>query len=173
MKTITRFFIFSIVIMGILMVITSSCGEDSEENPTPLTVAIGDTYAGGIVFYVTESRSERGTTVYHGLCAAPTDQHTQGTYGVHWDEAVSLCNDLSAGGYNDWYLPNKENLKLMYDELYANSYSYGFESGRYWSSTEFDSGSAYQIHFNTVYEGRESTTNKNDGWGFVRAIREF
>lgn len=46
--------------------------------------------------------------------------------------AASLCNDLTVGGYNDWFLPSKDEL----DKLYTNKVAIGgFTDDNYWSSS--------------------------------------
>lgn len=54
-----------------------------------------------------------------------------------WDQAMSACNGLSYGGYDDWYLPNKEELNAMYQKKSSIG---GFSNAEYWSSTELSSG---------------------------------
>ena len=116
--------------------VTSTCG-----------LSIGDTYQGGIIFYLDASGC-------HGLIAAPGDQSTgirwyAGTFGLTQAKgdgiyagkantsiiiaaqvaigddgdnyAARLCNELiiSEGGtaYGDWYLPSKYELNLMYENI--------------------------------------------------------
>ncbi len=116
--------------------VTSTCG-----------LSIGDTYQGGIIFYLDASGC-------HGLIAAPGDQSTgirwyAGTFGFTQAKgdgiyagkantsiiiaaqvaigddgdnyAARLCNELiiSEGGtaYGDWYLPSKYELNLMYENI--------------------------------------------------------
>jgi len=46
--------------------------------------------------------------------------------------AASLCNDLTVGGYNDWFLPSKDEL----DKLHTNKVAIGgFTDDNYWSSS--------------------------------------
>ena len=47
-------------------------------------------------------------------------------------QAISACNGLSYGGYDDWYLPNKEELNAMYQKKLSIG---GFYDTYYWSST--------------------------------------
>ena len=47
-------------------------------------------------------------------------------------QAISACNGLSYGGYDDWYLPNAEELNAMYQKKLSIG---GFYDTYYWSST--------------------------------------
>ena len=80
------------------LVLFSNCGEDSDD---PLAdVAIGDTYQGGIIFYILEE----GDNGYiegevHGLIAAKEDQIT--TAGAEWGTAGSAewgCYETEVSG---------------------------------------------------------------------------
>jgi hypothetical protein len=55
-----------------------------------------------------------------------------------WGEdnyAAKICYDLTINGYNDWALPSKDELSLMFTVL-AKVDEGGFEADTYWSSTE-------------------------------------
>ncbi len=162
---------------------------------SPCGLAIGQTYQGGIIFYL-------DPTGCHGLISAPTDQSN----GIQWyngsftnttafascvgcgdgntsmivynqeagSYAAKLCFDLSLGGYSDWYLPSKYELDLMYRNIgQGNALGLGnvggFANSDYWSSTENDSNGAWTQYF----------PNGNQNLGFkinpfdVRAVRVF
>lgn len=158
--------------------------------------AIGETYQGGIIFYV-------DGTGEHGLIAAPTDQSS----GMQWSNgsaittgatgtavgtglsntnkiikvqgagsyAAKLCANLVIGVYSDWYLPSKDELNLMYHNIgpgaAAPLTNIGeFNSGNiYWSSSEFSSSEAWYQHFDHIEQGG---TPKEYAWG-IRAVRAF
>jgi len=135
--------------------------------------AIGDFYQGGIIFYL-------DGTGQHGLIMAQSDQSAgiqwyNGTYvttGATGDGvgagaanttlivsvqgagsyAAQLCNDLTLGGFSDWYLPSKFELNLMYLQ---NTTIGGFASSHYWSSTEGSSGNAWSQHLGLWRSGQQ------------------
>jgi hypothetical protein len=157
----------------------------------PCGLSIGDTYQGGIIFYIDASGC-------HGLIAAPTDQSTgiqwwNGSYstttatydGVKAGQsntkliidsqgdgtyAASICNDLivysNDGLFADWYLPSKYELNLLYQQKTVVG---GFATSYYWSSTEYGNGVAWGQNFGS---GNQASSNKlvTD---YVRAVRAF
>jgi len=160
------------------------------------TLAIGDSYQGGIIFWL-------DTTGQHGLIAATANQNT----GIHWyngtyrytgtngnglyagkmntamiiatqmadnqtgNFAAKVCADYSVtvGGvtYGDWYLPSKYELNLLYLQKTVVG---GFANKAYWSSNEYDNNNAWKQNFTN---GEQSTNNKNFTSNYVRAIRAF
>ena len=155
---------------------------------------IGESYGGGIVFYVYDNGK-------HGLIAAKSDQST----GIRWYGgsntntraradgvgaglkntaiiianqgavdgnafAATVCNEYSVTvdgvKYGDWYLPSKYELNLLYLQ---QSVVGGFALNFYWSSTEIGNSSVWDQYFQV---GSQGNANKN-GAGYVRAIRAF
>ena len=166
--------------------VTSTCG-----------LAIGDTHQGGIIFYLDASGC-------HGLIAAPSDQSTAiawwngsfvDTYAYgngigagegnsqgirRWQGTCSscyaseLCQDLSLGGYTDWYLPSKYELNLMYENIgQGDALGLGnignFVNNYYWSSTEYNNVTAWRQNF---FIGSQSSLVKYVT-SPVRAVRAF
>jgi hypothetical protein len=161
-------------------------------------LAIGDTYGGGIIFYLDASGK-------HGLVAATTDQSpsviwwngvymqtkafassvgggdgntsmivfSQGFAGTY---AAKLCWELSLDGFTDWYLPSKYELDLMYwnigpGNLLGLGNVGGFVGDYYWSSSEFNSGEVWAHIFDNNYQ---VSILQDKRFSFrVRAVRAF
>lgn len=98
------------------------------------------------------------------------------------DSATRLCADLEEGGYGDWYLPSKDELDLMWKNLYRFSCPNvapdsspcptalgGFAASIYWSSSEFDHTNVWRQDF---FFGDQFASIKGLT-GRVRAIRAF
>jgi len=151
--------------------------------------AIGQFYAGGLVFYLDETGD-------HGLVCATSDLEPmnicwgcQGTLisGTHTDIgtgaantatilancaeegiAARLCDELELNGYTDWYLPSKDELNLIYYNLkLANPIDF---AQQYWSSSENDAISAWNQIFR---DGGQNANYKTDNGIKVRATRAF
>jgi hypothetical protein len=80
-------------------------------------IEAGESCGGGVV--VSE---ENGYT----LIVTPEDSNEKKS----WDSAESYCESYIHDGYSDWYLPTKDNLKVICDEEVIT-----FQDGTYWSST--------------------------------------
>ncbi len=125
------------------------------------THSIGEIYQGGIVFFVDK-------TGLHGLVAAPTDQ---GTGAYDWGKAVQICQSLELKGYKGWYLPSKDEVNLMYENLYLRGLG-NFRADDYWSSSEFG-GLNYAVWVEVFSDGTQDHGDKTHDRYFVLAIRRF
>jgi hypothetical protein len=80
--------------------------------------------------------------------------------------AAKICKDYSYGGYNDWFLPSKDELNKLY--LSKNLIG-GFANSYYWSSTEYSNPYAWLQDFQS---GSQSYFIKGVGYE-VRPVRTF
>ncbi|MDD4150407.1 MAG: hypothetical protein PHE33_10280 [Bacteroidales bacterium] len=154
-----------------------------------VTLAIGDSYQGGIIFWL-------DATGQHGLIAATADQST----GIKWfntapltvtnavrdgiragnfnteriianqgagDYAAQICANYQGGNYCDLYFPSKYELNLLYAQKTAVG---GLATAYYWSSSEDDNASTSVVNFLNGDQGSNcgKTTELR-----VRAIRSF
>jgi TolB-like protein len=80
--------------------------------------------------------------------------------------AAYLCDELNFGGYDDWFLPSKNELELMCKNLKVKGVG---ELGNawYWSSSEYSSNSAWEQSFS------DGGPNYKGKIGRVRAVRAF
>lgn len=151
---------------------------------------LGDSYAGGLIIYLD------GTGI-HGYVCATTDQSTGAVWGCYGTDlagaqgtavgtgnqntldiingcgtagiAARLCSDLVLNGYDDWFLPSKAEIELMYT-LSTHSLG-GFSSVYYWTSSEYDFTYGTRRGF---WSGGEyyAYISKNNAY-YVRAMRAF
>jgi hypothetical protein len=163
-----------------------SCKKDNG-NSDEEALKIGQSYAGGIIFYL-------DGTGKHGLVTLPEDQSASAKWSVGTlsrinasglgvgmgqlntstiisaqstgDYAASICDKLTMNGYSDWFLPSKSELLLLYQQRDAIG---GFSTGYYWSSSEYDTLHAWDLYF--PY-GPQYFMKKDSG-GRVRAVRAF
>tara|TARA_Y100000766_G_scaffold273656_1_gene274803 strand:+ start:31 stop:576 length:546 start_codon:yes stop_codon:yes gene_type:complete len=120
----------------------------------PVDSLLGKTYKGGLIAYL-------DTLDGKGLITTPIDQGE-----FEWQIAKNTCVNLILGGYDDWYLPSKEEL----DKLYlSKGLTGGFTVGRYWSSSENTTNDAWGQYFS---DGKQNLYNKYVP-NYVRAVRAF
>lgn len=155
---------------------------------TPTTAYIGQHYAGGIVFYVDESGehglvctendlgsyawgcngtliSGTGTAVGTGMLNTAAILAGCSTAGI----AARACDDLVLNGYSDWYLPSRDEVSLMWTNLYAQGLGNFYQFNQYWSSSEYNASYAWYTSF---YNGSSWYNDKNYAQK-VRAVRSF
>jgi len=143
--------------MGVLLILIGSC-KKKDNSASPETIEIGHTYAGGIIFYI-------DSTKQHGFVCASTDQGN----GVDWATAFQVCTAYKGSGFNDWFLPPIDKLRLMYWNLFKKGIGNFQSSGDYWSSTEATYYYAWYFEFWNAKEG------SGDKGAFIqaRAVRAF
>jgi hypothetical protein len=158
----------------------------------PSAPAIGDTYQGGIVFWLDGNGG--------GLIAAPLDQSNAewgclgtlisgadgmaiGTGAQNTIDIVNancspyssgnliaadICANYTDGTYSDWFLPSKDELNQMYVNLHQQGLG-GFASFNYWSSTE---GGSFNAWLQNFFSGSQGNNYKST-YDNVRAVRAF
>ena len=84
--------------------------------------------------------------------------------------AAQRADGLSHGGYTDWFLPSKDELDLMYQNLHEDGLG-GFAADSYWSSSEDGSSSAWYQYFSTG--SQFNCCSFKDDYSRVRAARAF
>ena len=89
------------------------------------------------------------------------------TQNTNATSAIQICYELNQGGYQDWYLPAKDELNCLFQNKGAIG---GFANVVYWSSTELGASSAWVQDFNDGFQG---SVNKSNVRIRVRCVRAF
>ncbi len=163
------------------------------------SILIGDFFAGGVVFWldgngsglvcaITDQEINRDNTLKWGCMNNDIDGADDTIIGTGKQNTIDIvadcnttgivadvCSKLSLNGYEDWFLPSKDELNEMYlnkaaiDARAIAMGGTGFGRNFYWSSTEYDTEKAYWQYFlNGVQEKDDKRVALN-----VRAVRAF
>ncbi|MBT3612137.1 MAG: DUF1566 domain-containing protein, partial [Flavobacteriales bacterium] len=157
------------------------------------SLQIGQTYQGGIIFYldgnggglicdIQDLADAEWGCVGTDISGADGDSIGTGsqntidilagctTTGI----AADICANLTLNGYSDWFLPSKDELNQMYLNIgQGNALGLGniggFSSNNYWSSSEYNATKSKRQDFFNGYQG---DSYKSDTL-HVRAVRAF
>ncbi len=92
--------------------------------------------------------------------------------------AAKLCTEYNGGNKNDWFLPSKDELNLMYKNLHLKVLG-NFPGEIYWSSTEYNFERAWLQDFSIGIQDQgvkniyEESLGDISGDTYIRAIRAF
>ena len=155
---------------------------------TSNVLAIGNSYQGGIVFYIYNggvngyiAKSPATDTVYQwgcygtaivgadGTAIGTGNQNTTDIINAacsHVSAAANYCYNLDYSGYTDWWLPSKNELNQMYIQKTVIG---GFVASGYWSSSEYSSDYSWEQSFTSGGQVGDGKYLDN----YVRAVRGF
>lgn len=101
-----------------------------------------------------------GSTAYYVSGSSTTDQY-----------AAKICADYRGGGNDGWFLPSKDELDLMYQNLKENNLG-GFSGGSYWSSSVLDGHFANSAWTRNLNGGGQANFDRGSVYR-VRPVRAF
>ena len=116
--------------LGRLYTLLSKTTQETQPNP-------GDEYQGGI--YVGEFDGKRYVV-------------SKDEVKLNHKDAKEWCRNYRKDGYDDWFLPNKDELDFLFESNVIENPSIW-----YWSSTEYNSTDAWFQYFLTSCAGPQST----------------
>jgi len=189
--------------LWLVAVITAIAFTSCSKNNETKTYKIGDTGpAGGIVFY-DKGNTDGG---WRYLEAAPASSEFFAEWGLAdlpletemeigagkrntalivaalaktgetSGRAAMLADDMNINGFDDWFLPSRDELNLMYTNLHKHGLG-EFINADYWSSSSFSYGSdaigAYNMFFDGDYTGDGGSGYARYQNCYVRAVRSF
>lgn len=85
--------------------------------------------------------------------------------------AAKLCYDLVFNGFDDWFLPSKDELNLLYVNLCKEDMG-DFDEDAYWSSSETDFSADYAWR-QEFYGGGKQSYGTRDYADRIRPVRAF
>jgi len=97
------------------------------------------------------------------------------------ESAAYKCSQLEINGFKDWFLPSKDELDLIYRNLYLQNKG-AFDNGAYWSSSVWDEEGDSEHNLKNltwIQEFEDGTQRANDYFNYrsnnisIRAIRAF
>ncbi|MBP5999445.1 MAG: hypothetical protein KA534_03220 [Sediminibacterium sp.] len=139
------------------------------------TLSIGTDYQGGKVAYLLVSGDEGyDANTQHGIIVAPDNLSTSTTL----DNAITLANNYTGGGYTNWFLPNIAQLEKVFLNRNAIGYTFGPTNSYFWSSSVKTDGSGNNYWFTIFYTPNTNTTiysnySSRSSTYYARAIRLF
>ena len=191
---------FCILAVVLIIIALTACKQDPEQASEPeKEYTIGDTGpAGGIIFYDKGNKTdgwryleaapsdininsgvtfpwgddgEFGTQTGIGTGKANTAIIVSQASNTRNNNAAVQCNNYTCGGCDDWFLPSKDELNLMYVNLHKNGRG-GF-AGDYWSSSESGGNAPVYAYLQYFSTGKNDTPNARYIGFRVRPVRAF
>jgi len=160
----------------------------------PVDSFYGKEYQGGLIFYIdtdtgtglVAAKEDQGLNIMWGCQSSVIDgadgeavgSGQQNTLDIiagcnETEIAAKLCQDFILDSYEDWFLPSKDELTLMYSNLHQNNHG-DFIMTQYWSSTEAPGfGLAWVRDFGLGIEFMNSKDASLFSFVGVRAVRVF
>lgn len=99
-------------------------------------------------------------------------QKTDSMEELQWENASAYCDNLTLAGYNDWRLPDINELRSIINYTgsspYIDTTYFSTSSSSYWSSTTYSSYSAWSADFDSGVDSQNTSYNNS----YVRCVRD-
>ena len=153
---------------GFIFLTPSTSGNVAGEyfETAPVSVEVQITWATGANQTTVISAGADGTAI--GTGEQNTADIVAQSGNVAATSAAKYCSDLVSGGYSDWFLPSKNELNEIYENLYIVEIG-GFAPGTYWNSSEYNATTSWAQIFS---DGTQYNDSKSDS-NYVRPVRSF
>ena len=150
---------------GVWATTATTCGPA----PRNTDCQAGSIYTETGVALATIKGSHRGLFGGKAGTAAIVDRMNTGIPTAKNTYAAGVADDyVSPNGTGDWWLPSKDELQKMQENL-NNKGVGGFAAGAYWSSSESYASGAWYQNFDSGLQNSNSKSNAN----YVRPVRAF
>jgi hypothetical protein len=103
------------------------------------TLTVGDTYEGGIIYKIDTTTNE--------VSIATSEDFSE---DLSLPDGLDAAKNSVIGGYNDWNLPSRDELELLYNTIGnggPDGNIGGFSSSYYWSSFTFGANGGWAVDF--------------------------
>ena len=136
----------------------------------PVPPKVGDTYQGGIIFYIFTSGAGYVAGETHGLIASTADQAD-----ATWANRLTAAASYTGGGYTDWRLPTITEFGYLYAKRGISGLSGTFDTSMasvYWPSNNLRAAGDDYATGISFYSGGSSSAYKLYT-NSIRPIRSF
>jgi hypothetical protein len=148
------------------------------------SVLYGKTYQGGLIMYLDESTENGMVITDYNVSTdkcAPNDNNvnfntsdsigsglsnTQAISGI-WPQVAGACLDLIYNGYDDWYLPSRDEAILAVQNIP------NWNVTEYWTSSQTITSLSSQNYWKLIQSGVAVNAGHNFCYAEVRAVRSF
>ena len=138
--------------------------------------------------FLEAAREDLSKTIIFGVYSERTQYGTKTGAGAGKENTKILLNNRNSynssisdyvwnkeiDGYNDWYVPSRDELNFMYLNLHKNGLG-NFKNDRYWTSSEIYEEGEYDPYkaYSQLFSNGAQQGEKRDIYNYVRPVRRF
>lgn len=200
-----KHFLIRPIIFIVMLFVLDSCKKEQNTSTTKLVVG-AEYEGGKIFYLLVPGDPGYDINTPHGLIVATSDQSTgiqwhnglntltnaTGTAlgtglsntnaiilsqgNMYTNYAAGIARAYKGGGYNDWYLPSKDELNTLYanrEATFKGHTNGGFPATFFWSSTEHTDVNLHVVAWSQSFHNGVQSRSVKGSSSNVRAIRAF